>query len=142
MVSLDSLMIPNKEVEIEFPGIDGFKVKVAFQSRESLIAIRKKATNKKFSRSREMVEEVDDQLFLELYVRAVIKGWSGLKLKHLEKLVLVDLSDQPNLELELPYSEGEALKLMKASVTFDQWISDTVSDLANFPKSSSTVLKT
>jgi hypothetical protein len=142
MVSLDTLMIPNKEVEIEFPGIDGFKVKLAFQSRESLIAIRKKATNKKFSRSREMIEEVDDQLFLELYVRAVLKGWSGLKLKHLEKLVLVDLSDQPNLEVELPYSEGEALKLMKASVTFDQWVSDTVSDLANFPKSSSKVLKT
>lgn len=143
MVSLDTLMVPNKETEVEFPGIDGFKVKLAFQSREALIAIRKKATNKKFTRSsREITEEVDDQLFLELYVKAVVKGWTGLKLKHLDKLLLVDLSDQKDLEVELPYSQDEALKLMKASVIFDQFVSDTVSDLANFPKSSSLPSKT
>jgi hypothetical protein len=140
-LSLTSLMIPNKEVEVDFPGFDGFKVKVAFQSRETLIAIRKKATNKKFGRNREMTEEVDDQLFLELYVKAVVKGWSGLKLKYLEKLLLVDLTGE-DVEKELPFSEAEALVLMKNSVIFDQFVSDTVSDLSNFPKSSSPALKT
>lgn len=134
--------MPNKEVEVDFPGIDGFKVKLAFQSRESLINMRKLATRKKFTRStREIGEEVDDQLFLELYVKAVVKGWSGLKLKHLDKLLLVDLSDQKDLDTELPYTQEEALTLMKSSVIFDQFVSDTVSDISNFPKSSSPASK-
>lgn len=142
MVSLNALLVPNKEVEVDFPGIDGFKVKLAFQSRESLINMRKLATRKKFTRStREIGEEVDDQLFLELYVKAVVKGWSGLKLKHLDKLLLVDLSDQKDLEAELPYTQEEALTLMKSSVIFDQFVSDTVSDISNFPKSSSPASK-
>lgn len=142
MVSLNALLVPNKEVEVDFPGIDGFKVKLAFQSRESLINMRKLATRKKFTRStREIGEEVDDQLFLELYVKAVVKGWSGLKLKHLDKLLLVDLSDQKDLDTELPYTQEEALTLMKSSVIFDQFVSDTVSDISNFPKSSSPASK-
>lgn len=129
-------MVPSQEVEVDYPGIDGFKVKVAFQSREELIKLRKKATTKKW-KGREMTEDIDSDLFLELYVKAVIKGWSGLKLKDLPKLLLVDLSDQPDLDKELEYSEKEALQLMKASSDFDSFISDTVSDLSNFPQANS-----
>lgn len=136
MVSLATLMVPSQEVEVDYPGIDGFKVKVAFQSREELIKLRKKATTKKW-KGRELTEEIDSDLFLELYVKAVIKGWKGLKLKDLSKLVLVDLSDQTDLEAELPYTEADALQLMKGSTDFDSFISDTVSDLSNFPQANS-----
>lgn len=134
-ISLSTLMVPSQEVEVDYPGIDGFKVKVAFQSREELIKLRKKATTKKW-KGRELTEEVDDKVFLELYVKAVVKGWSGLKLKDLSRLLLVDLSNQVNQDAELEYTEENALQLMKGSTDFDSFISDTVSDLTNFPQAS------
>jgi len=140
MATIQSLMVPSQEVEVDYPGIDGFKVKVAFQSREELIKLRKKATTKKW-KGRELTEEVDDQLFLQLYVKAVVKGWTGLKMKHLSRLLLVDLSNQANVDEEIPFSEDDALQLMKGSTDFDSFISDTVSDLTNFPQASSKKLK-
>ncbi len=130
-------MVPSKEVEVDYPGIEGFKVKVAFQSREELIKLRKKATTKKW-KGRELVEEVDDKVFLDLYVKAVVKGWTGLTLEALPRLLLVDLTGNTNLKEELAYNEDNALMLMKGSADFDSFISETVSDLANFPTSSST----
>jgi len=134
-VNIASLAVPSKEVEVDFPGVDGFKVKVAFQSRDELMRFRKKATTSKF-KNRQLVEEVDDELFLELYVKAVVRGWTGLKLKHLVKLMLVNVPDT-DLEKEVVFSEANALALMKGSADFDGFITDTISDVSNFSKSSS-----
>ena len=139
VVSIASLAVPSREVEVDFPGVDGFKVKVAFQSRDELMKLRRKATTQKF-KNRQLVEEVDDQLFLELYCRAVIRGWSGLKFKHLTKLMLVDAS-KANPEDEMKFSDDNALALMKGSADFDSFITDTISDISNFSKSSSAQLK-
>lgn len=129
-ISLKNLLVPSKSLEIEYPGLPDFKVHVAFLSRETLQTIRKKATKTSF-KNRQPVEELNDELFLELYVKASVKGWSGLKLSYLEQLAPVDLSDQdPNAELE--YSEENALYLMKNSSNFDTFISEQVTDLGNF----------
>jgi hypothetical protein len=131
-LSLKSLLVPSKSVTTEFPGFDGFKVNLAFLSRETLINIRKKSTKTTF-KNRQPAEELDDKLFLQLYVKAAIKGWSGLKLQYLEQLAPVDISGQ-NAEDELPYSEENALFLMQNSSNFDGFISETVTDLSNFSK--------
>lgn len=133
-VNIASLAVPSKEVEVDFPGIDGFKVKVAFQSRDELMKMRKKATTQKF-KNRQLVEDVDDQLFLELYVKAVVKGWTGLKIKHLNKLMLVETAARKP-EDEVVFNEENALALMKGSADFDSFITDTISDISNFSKSS------
>ena len=64
-ISLKSLLVPSKSVEVEFPGMPGFKIDVAFLSRETLVNIRKKATKTTF-KNRQPVEELNDELFLEL----------------------------------------------------------------------------
>jgi hypothetical protein len=133
-LSLKSLLVPSKTVESEFPGFIGFKVKLSFLSRETLVSIRKKATKTTF-KNRQPVEELSDDLFLQLYVQAAIKDWSGLKLSYLEQLAPVDLSGQ-DLESTLGYSEENALFLMKNSSNFDSWISEQVTDLGNFQSSS------
>ena len=79
-----------------------------------------------------MVEILNDDLFLQLYVQGSIKGWSGLKLSYLDKLAPVDLEGQ-NIEDTLEYSDENALFLMQQSTEFDRFISDTVTDIANFP---------
>ena len=133
-LSLKSLLVPSKEVTVEYPGMPGFNVQISFLSRESLQTIRKKATKTTF-KNRQPVEELNDDLFLELYVRGSVKGWSGLKFKYLEQLAPVDLSDQ-DPEAELEYSDENALYLMKSSVNFDSFISEQVTDLGNFSRSS------
>lgn len=131
-VSLKTLLVPSKTVEIEYPGFDNFKVSVAFLSREALISIRKKATKHTF-KNRQPVEELDDDLFLKLYVQASVKGWTGLKLSYLAQLAPVELEGQDE-DSELDYDEENALMLMKGSTNFDAFISDTVTDLGKFQK--------
>ena len=133
-ISLKTLLVPSKEVEVEYPGMPGFKVNVSFLSRETLVNIRKKATKTTF-KNRQPQEELNDELFLQLYVQSAVKGWKGLKLSYLEELAPVDLTGQ-NKDDELEYTEENALFLMKSSANFDAFISEMVTDLGNFQASS------
>ena len=133
-LSLKALLVPSKTVEVDYPGLNGFKINVVFLSRETLVGIRKKATKTSF-KNRQPVEELDDKLFLQLYVNACIKSWSGFKLSYLEQLAPVDLTGQ-DLDGELPYDQDNALFLMQSSANFDAFISETVTELSNFTKTS------
>lgn len=134
-VSLKSLLTPSKTVSIEFPGLAGFEVKLTYLAREELLKLRnrsvKQVLNKK---TRAYEEQLDNDKFLVEYCKAIIKGWSGLKYKYLEELLLVDTS-KLNLEDELDYTEENAELLMKNSGDFDNWVSETVAELENFTKS-------
>lgn len=134
-LSLKTLLVPSKSVEVEYPGMPGFKIDLAFLSRETLINIRKKATKTTF-KNRQPHEELNDELFLQLYVEQSIKGWTGLKIKYLEQLAPVDVSSL-DPEDQLNYTSENALYLMKNSSDFDSFISEQVADLGNFSKSSS-----
>lgn len=134
-LSLKSLLVPSKSVEVEFPGMSGFKINLAFLSRETLVNIRKKSTKTTY-KNRQPVEETDDKLFLKLYVDAAIKGWTGLKLSYLDQLAPIDLKGQ-DPDDELPYDQDNALFLMQASANFDSFVSETVTELANFNKTNS-----
>lgn len=133
-LSLKSLLVPSKAVEVEYPGMPGFKINVSFLSRETLISIRKKSTKTTF-KNRQPAEELDDKLFLQLYVEAAIKGWKGLKLSHVEQLAPIELGvNSP--DAELVFSNENALFLMQSSSNFDAFISETVTDLSNFTQNS------
>ena len=133
-VSLKSLLTPSKTVSIEFPGLDGFNVKLTYLSREELLKLRnrsvKQVLNKK---TRAYEEQLDNDKFLTEYCKAIIKGWKGLKYKYLEELLLVDTSGV-NPEDELVWNDENAELLMKNSGDFDNWVSETVGELENFTK--------
>jgi hypothetical protein len=134
ITSLQSLLTPSKTVEVDFPGMDGFKVSIAFLSREELLKLRKSCITTKFDRkTRQPVEELNDELFLKNYVSSVVKGWSGLKFKFVQELMLID-STGLELEDELEYNEENALVLMKNAAEFDALVTDVTSDLSNFTK--------
>ena len=134
-VSLKTLLVPSKEIDVEYPGMPGFVVSVSFLSRETLQNIRKKATKTSF-KNRQPVEELNDDLFLELYVKASVKGWKGLQVRYLEQLAPVDVAGMKEDD-ELEFSEENALYLMKASSNFDAFISEQVTDLSNISKNKS-----
>ena len=138
VISLQSLLTPEKVVEVDYPGFDGLKLKIAFLSREEIVKIRKKCTVTKFDkRTRQPVDELDEELFLKTYVNSIVKGWSGLKFKFLQELMLVDLSTVQDVEQELEYNQENALVLMKNSQELDGFVTDITSNLANFTKYSS-----
>jgi len=133
-ISLKALLVPSKTIDVDYPGLPGFTVNVSFLSRETLINVRKKSTKTSF-KNRQPVEELNDEIFLQLYVKEAVRGWKGLKLSYLEQLAPVDLTGQ-DADAELEFNEENALFLMKNSANFDAFISETVTDLGNFQKSS------
>ena len=113
-MDLSKLIVPSKTMWAEYPGLDGFEVQLAYLTRDELMKLRDKATNTKISRrSRKPEDEVDNELFQHLYFKAVIKDWRGLKYEYLPKLIPVDLSNEPDLEAELEYTEKNAEVIMK-----------------------------
>lgn len=132
-LNLKDLLVPSKEIELEFPGMPDFKINVVFLTREALVGIRKKATKTTF-KNRQPIEELDDDLFLQLYTEAAIKNWSGLKISYLEQLAPIKTGIAP--EDTLGYSKENALFLMKSSANFDGFISEKVTELTNFTKTS------
>jgi hypothetical protein len=132
MSLIKNLMVTEKASEVEFPDIDGFKVRVCYVGRDRLIKIRNSALVYKFNkRTRQREEEVDNDKFLEAYADAVIKGWSGLTVKGLGQLIPVDMSKMDTHQ-EIPYTPEDALDLLRNSTIFDQFITDTLNDFENF----------
>jgi len=131
-MKLKDLMVDTKSAWIDFPGCPGFQVEVANLARKELLTLRKKCIAQKFDRkTRQMVEDLDEDKFVKEFSAATIKGWKGLKLKYLEDLLLVDLNNQdPDTELE--YDQEQAEVMVQNSTEFDNWINEVVFDLANF----------
>jgi len=125
-------MVDTKSAWLDFPGCPGFQVEVANLSRKELVNLRKRCIQQKFDRkTRQMVEELDEDKFVVEFTKATIKGWKGLKLKFLEDLILVDLKGKDE-ESELDYDQEQAEVLVQNSTEFDNWVNEVVFDLANF----------
>lgn len=131
-MDLKKLMVDTKAVWVDFAGLEGFKVEVVNLSRKELNGLRKKCTTTKFDRkTRQAVEEIEEDKFVTEFTSAVVKNWKGLKLSYLESLLLVDIGGQdPNAELE--YTEENAETLVSSSGEFDTWLNEVVFDLDNF----------
>jgi hypothetical protein len=135
-MELKSLLVATKEIEINFPDMEGFKVKVCYLSKEQLRKITEKSRTVGFDRkTHQATESLDDELFTKLYVGKALTGWSGLKYDYLKQLVLIDEAEVPE-EGYLEYSENNAIELVNNSKTFDSWISSVISDISLFNKGS------
>lgn len=132
MSMIKNLMVTDKTVDVQFPDSDTFYVSLAYLSREKLVKVRNRSLVVKFNkRSRQREEEVDNDKFLEEYARAVVKGWRGLTIRELSKLMPIETTGA-NLEQDVPYSEEDALELLRNSTIFDQFVTDTMNDFEVF----------
>lgn len=131
-ISLASLLTPSKTVSFDFPGCPGMKVELTYLGRDELLKLRKRCITTKFNKkTRQPEEEIDDDKFLTEYAKAVIKGWSGLKFRYLEELLLVDISSL-DPDDELPYTQENAELMLRNANNFDTWLTETIGDLENF----------
>jgi hypothetical protein len=133
-VSLTSLLTPSKTVTVDYPVMDGFTVDLCYLAREELIKLRNRCLAQKFNRkTRAFDEQLDENKFLVEYVKAVIKGWKGLKYSYLEELLLVDISSL-DPEDYLEFSLDNAETLMRNAADFDTWVTEVTGELENFTK--------
>jgi hypothetical protein len=131
-VSLASLMTSSKTVSIDFPGYTGMSIDLCYLAREELIKLRKRCIKTKWDKkTHQPLEELDEDKFLVEYTKAVLKGWSGLKYRYLEELLLVDIGDL-DPDDELPFTQENGELLMKNANSFDTWVTETVGELENF----------
>lgn len=132
MSKIASLMATETVVNVEFPDVEEFVISLVYLNREDLMKIRNASLTFKFNkRTRQREEEIDNDKFLAAYCERAIKGWKGLKVKHLPLLLPVDISGDDGEE-EIPYSQEEALSLITNSTVFDQFITDTMNEFEQF----------
>ena len=94
--------------------------------------LRSRCLKQKFNKkTRAFEEQLDEDTFLVEYVKAIIKDWNGLKYKYLKELMLVNVENMKEDD-ELPFTRENAELLMKNSLDFDTWVTETVGDLENF----------
>lgn len=131
-MELSKLMVDTKAAWIAFPGLPGFEVEVVNLSRKELTSLRKRCISSKFDRkSRQIIEDLDEEKFITEFSRAVIKNWKGLTLENLETLILID-TEGKDLTETLPYTKENAEILISSSTEFDTWLNEVVFDLDNF----------
>ena len=138
-MDLSQMLVKSKTVDMEYPGYSDLVVKVAYLTREELSDLRKKCVNTKFNkRTRQPEEEVDSDLFQDLYIKAVIKGWEGFKYKYLEKMLPVSIPATEYKEGDglFEFSNDNAAVLMKNCTDFDNWITAQLDDVENFTQAS------
>lgn len=133
-MDLKSLIVQDTVIKIEHPLLEGFVVEVAFISKDKTRKMLEKATTTKYNkRTHKPEDNIDNNLFLSMYSKNLIKGWEGLKFEYLNYLLPVDLKGQ-NLEDTVEYSQENALELLKNSTDFDGWLSSAVEDVSVFNK--------
>ena len=132
MSKIASLMATETVVDVEFPDVEEFVISLVYLNREDLMKIRNTSLTFKFNkRTRQREEEIDNDKFLAAYCERALKGWKGLKVKHLPLLLPVDISGDDGEE-EIPYSQEEALSLITNSTVFDQFVTDTMNEFEQF----------
>jgi len=131
-MELKKLMVDSKSVWVDFPGLNGFSVEVANLSRKELTGLRKKCTAQKFDKkTRQIMDELDEDKFVSEFAKATVKNWKGLTLEYLETLLLIDMGgEDPSKELD--YTADNAETLVSSSTEFDTWLNEVVFDLDNF----------
>jgi hypothetical protein len=132
-MNLKDIIVETKVVTVPFEGIDGFEVKIAALSRELSRKIRAESETTKIDPKLRMpVTELDQDKFVEKFSEAAIKGWSGLKYKHLSELLLIDTSMIEDLEADVPFNVENVVQLVSHSQIFDSWINEQVFSLHRF----------
>ena len=133
MSLLNSYMTDKLEAWVPFDGLPGFEVKLLHLSRPEMQKLQKAATRITFI-ARQKTEELDSDMFVKAFAKNCILDWKGLTLEYAMKLLPILPPKNTDLTQEIPFSEEDAINLVKNSTTFDQWINGIVFDLDSFRK--------
>lgn len=132
-------------VEFQYPYAQNFYVQIAFASKFRLNQIRE-ACNEQFinRRTRVTEERMNEEKWRKEISERVIKGWRGLDIDKLNRLVPgvleaaigelkgKDIEEVKKIEVE--YSQETAETILKNSIEFENWLFDQAINPENFSK--------
>lgn len=132
MIDIKKLVLETKTVSIDFPGLEDFQIDLCYLGPEALKKLRDKCIVTKIDKkTREVINELDEDKFGKQFSASVIRGWRGLKASYLGELMLIDLQGNDPDDL-VEYSEDNAYTLFTGSSTFARWVNEVAFDLNNF----------
>jgi hypothetical protein len=133
MSLLNKIAQTEKTIEVTYPETD-FKLNLAYVPKERLQKIRQKALKQVWNAStRVSEEEVDNDIFLQEYSSAVIKGWSGLTVEVLATLMAIDTTGTDlTPDSIVDYTAEDAQSIFENSSEFDGWITTVINDVERF----------
>ena len=135
-MDLSSLIANEKTISIPFPGLKGFEITIKYISKSVLVKLGEKCTIIGFDpKTSKATSELDNELFTKMYTEKTLLDWKGLKYKYLEDLLLGNEGQLPE-EGCLPFTQDNALALIKNSTGFDTWLTSVMSDISLFNKRS------
>jgi len=133
MSKLKNYLEKRLEAWVEFPGIEGFEVKLAFLPREELTRIKNKATTYKIKAGfRDKEEEFNSELFVKEFTRACILDWRGLTVGGVSQIAPVVYTTEEEKNEEVPYTQEDAVALINSSIIFDNWLNGAAFELETF----------
>lgn len=133
IMKLTTYLKTKLEAWVPVEGFDGFEVKVAYLSREELSKIRNSCTRVAFNpKTRQREDNIDSELFVKEFVKAVVLDWKGLTLDIASKLLPLEVPPDVDMTQEIEFSQESALDLSKNSPVFDGWLNDVTFDLERF----------
>jgi len=135
--------------EFQYPYIDGFYVQIAYGSRFILNQIRQLAAEPYMDRrTRTQEEKLDDEKLQLGYAERIVKGWRGLTVAQLDRLIPGTVDEavaqyeeeaKKNPDFKVPseaeiaetiveYSIPTAASILGNSIDFMNWVVDTAGD--------------
>ena len=124
-------------VEFQCPYIPEFFVKIAYASKFAMNQIRdaSKEAYTDFRRGREPIEKLNDEKLRNAYADWIIKGWRGLTLGKLSKLIPgIEAEREVEAEKDIAHSEDIAVALLENSIEFENWIIDIATNVENYSR--------
>lgn len=119
-------------MELEYPTIPGFKVKIGYLSNELTRKLLKESNVIKIDEATGVsYEDVDNDKFSKLFCKHALVGWEGLTMERLSQLLLIKYDEADADEL-VEFSEENAYDLYIGSTAFSKWITTHAKSLNQF----------
>ena len=131
MASIRDLMdsdIKGRTIKVKY--LDDFEIEIRYLSRSEMRKIGERATDWYWDqKDHTRKEKMNSEKFYKDFIQKVFVGWSGLTTGTLAKMLPIKIDDP---EMQIPYSEENALELMREAYDFDIFIQNIVVDIEKF----------
>lgn len=134
-----SKLVNTRQLQTEIEYKDGLTFKLRYVSRADLNRVTNQCITRKWdSKAKQAVPRLDTDKLVTVFCDMAVLGWSGAKvrvLRGLMPMVLPENVTEAQLDLEVPFSQGNLVTLMKNCFDLDEFLQNAACDIKNFDTS-------
>lgn len=122
-----------RTMEFSCPLIKGFFVSLTYANRFVLQEIREGSKEYRFDRrTKERVEELNEEKLIEYYAIKLINDWRGLTARKLKDILPGLEVNEEDLDTNIAYNKEIAISILKNSLDFSSWVDSIATDSKYF----------